>query len=273
MCTQRSKYWPAYTWQIQRSYSSSIKDKLSDEFIIFETDFEKIYFDIFDKINASFYHLECLKTNEKIAIQTGKELAKIQIPGTEGMIGIAGSPYEPIGYEYEAFLVMIKSALDFIAILLAKGFNRKEDNIVSLVNNLQVNSSSNSTLERKIYALLSTPQSKAFIDSYKGNKPGSKSKRNFATHSGSLPIGTINIPINNPQVSPLLSKALDPNSSDPYISLSHSQNLVEYCENQFYQTCDLLIEILSLISNSKFKCGPKSSVYEVRLSANKQDKI
>jgi hypothetical protein len=265
MYTQRSKYWPAYTWKIQTSYSSNFKGKLSHEIKISDGDFEKIYFGVFDKINASFYHLEQLKENEKIAVQMGKKLAKVKIPGTEGMMGIAGSPYEPIGYEYEAFLVTIKSALDFIAILISKGFGRNEDNIISLANNIQVNSANPSSLEGKIYALLNASLFKTFIDGYKGNKPGQKSKRNYATHDGSLPIGTINIPINNPLAPPLLSKALDPNKTDPHASLLSAQNLVEFCEDQFYKLCDFFIEILGLLANSKLKPGPEGSVYNQKL--------
>lgn len=270
MYTQRSKYWPAYTWKIQTSYSDSIKGKLSGEFIISETEFEKIYFDIFDKINASFYHLERLRENEEFAVQLGKELAKIEIPGTEGMMGIAGSPYEPIEYEYEAFLATTKSALDFISILMAKGLGRKEDDIVSFTNNIQQDNSDISTLKGKIYELLRRQKYKTFIDEYKGNKPGSKSKRNFAIHQGSLPIGTINIPINNPLQAPLLSKALDPNNSNPHVSIRTSQNLIEYCQGQFYLSCDLLTNILSLISNNKFKNGSKSSVYQQRVDSKKE---
>ncbi len=264
MYMQRTKYWPAYTWKIQTSYSSLIKGKLSSGFIISELDFEKIYFNIFDKINASFYHLERLKENEEFAVQLGKELAKIKIPGTEGMVGIAGSPFEPIGYEYEAFLVTIKSALDIISMLLAKGLNRNEDDIVSLTLNLQKKKTSPLTLEGKTNLLLNNKY-KTLIDEYIGNRTGPKSKRNFATHQGSLPIGTINIPINNPHQAPLLSKALNPNDPDPHISVGTSPNLIEYCEGQFYLACDLLIEILSLISVNKFEHGPKSSVYQQRV--------
>lgn len=271
MHTQRSKYWPAYTWKTQTSYSSSIKGKLLGEFTISDTDFEKIYFDIFDKINASFYHLERLKENEEFAVRLGEEIAKVKIPGTEGLVGIAGSPYEPIEYEYEAFLITIKSALDFVSILLAKGFNRKEDNIVSFTNNIQTKNTDPSTLEGKIYALLCSPKYITFIDEYKGNKHGSKSKRNFATHQGSLPIGTINIPINSPTLEPLLSKALNPNDPDPHIYVRTSPNLIEYCEDQFYLACDLLIEILSLISDNKFEHGLKSSVYQERIDSGTKE--
>lgn len=271
MYTQRSKYWPAYIWKTQTSYSSSIKGKLSTEFAISDTNFEKVYFDIFDKINASFYHLERLKENEEFAVQLGKELAKVKIPGAEGMVGIAGSPFEPIGYEYEAFLATIKSALDFVSTLLAKGLNRKEDDIVSFTKNILTDRADISTLKGKIYALLCSPRYKTFIEEYKGNKPGSKSKRNFATHQGSLPIGTINIPINSTTLEPLLSKALNPNDPDPHISVRTSPNLVEYCEDQFYQACDLLIEILSLVSDNKFEHGPKSSVYQERVDSRTKE--
>lgn len=268
MYTQRSKYWPAYTWKIQTSYSSKIKSNLLPEFNISESEFEKHYFDIFHKINASFYHLEHLKENEQIALETGKAIAKIKIPGTEGLAGIAGSPYEPIEYEYEALLGTIKSALDFMSILLAKGLSRKEDNIVSLANNLAKSKTTTTSLEGKINKLLNSKY-KLFIDEYKGNKPGSKSKRNFATHQGSLPTGTINIPINSP-TSPLLSKALNPNDPYPHSSVRTAQNLTEYCEDQFYKTCDLLIEILNLITSAKLDPDQKLSVYQKRTNQSKE---
>ncbi|MEA2056420.1 MAG: hypothetical protein U9O78_01735 [Patescibacteria group bacterium] len=262
MYKQRMKYWPAYTWKIQTSYSSDIKDSVVSEFKMSAVELKKIYFNIFDKINASFYHLECLRGNEEIAVQIGRELAGVKIPGTKDMVGIVGSPYEPIGYEYEAFLTTIKSALDFIAMLLAKGLDKSEDNIISLVNRMRTDNADSSTLEGQIYSLLNAQKIKTFIDGYKGNRPGFKSKRNYAIHDGSLPVGTINIPINNQRVSPTLSKALDPNSPNSHASLLRSQNLIEFCDNQFYQTCNILIKILSLITNTQLTPGPMSSVYD-----------
>lgn len=265
MYTQRSKYWPAYTWKVQTSYFFDIKEKIVYEFKISNTDFEKNYFDIFDKINSSFYHLERLKENEGIAVQMGKELAKIQIPGIEGMVGIAGAPYEPIVYEYESFLVTIKSTLDFIAILLAKGFNRREDNIVNFFDGIKSRNAKPDSLEGKMYALFNRVEFVNLFNEYRNPDKDQKSKRNFAAHKGSLPIGTINIPINNPGAPTLLSKALNPNVSKPYLDSLSSQNLIEYCEGQFYQTCDLLIETLSLITNTQLKPGPKNSIYKQKL--------
>jgi len=271
MYTQRSKYWPAYTWEIQKSYSSVISKNISGDFVVPEENFREAYFNIFNKINASFYHLECLKENEEIAIQIGKEVSKIEMPGMEGMIGIVGSPYEPINYEYEACLITIKSALDFMAMLLSEGFNRSEDNIVSLINSVQqLENIDVSTLKGKIYTLLRDPKTISFIENYK-NSGNQKSKRNFAAHKGSLPVGTINIPINNPNAKILPSKALDPNNPDPFSSIRESQNLIEYCEDQFYQLCDFFIEILSLISNNKFEHGQKSSVYQQRVDNRTKD--
>lgn len=262
MYSHRKKYWPSYTWNVQTSYSTDIKGKILKEFKITENDFGKMCFNIFHKINASFYHLERLKENEAIAVQVGVEMSKIVFPGMEGKVGIAGSPYEPIGYEYESFLVTVKSTLDFIGTMLASVLGIKVDNILSLVDTMQSKRVNANTLEEKVCLLLNTQQFKNLIDEYRGNKPGFKSKRNFATHDGSLPVGTINIPINNPLSKPLLSKALNPNKLDPYTDLPESQNLTDFCEDQFYKTCDLFIEVLNLLTNSKLKHGPKGSVYE-----------
>jgi hypothetical protein len=67
-----------------------------------------------------------------------------------------------------------------------------------------------------------------------------------------------------------LSKALNPNNPDPHTSIRTSPNLIEYCEGQFYEACDLLIEILSLISNSNLEHGSKSSVYQQRVDSRKK---
>ena len=124
-------------------------------------------------------------------------------------------------------------------------------------------------MKGKIYSLINSSKFAAFINEYK-NFENKKSKRNFATHKGPLPTGTINIPINNPHAQILLSKALDPNSSEPYASIQNSQNLVEFCENHFYQICDLFIEILSLITNTKLNPGQKSSIYQLQVEIRKQ---
>jgi len=242
-----------------------LKGKLLHEFEISDENFEKMFFNIFDKVNASFYHLEKLKENENIAIETGKELAKIKIPGTENMMGIAGSPYEPIGYEYETFLITIKSTLDFIAILLSLGFNRSEDNIAEFVKRMQSPNINLSPFERKILGVLNITKYASLINSFR-NQGDQKSKRNYATHKGSLPIGTINIPINNPNASLLLSKALNPNASDPHVSIFSEQDLADFCEEQFYTTCDFLIEILNILTENRLIPGPKSSLYAERLN-------
>jgi hypothetical protein len=269
MYTQRSKYWPAYTWKIQTSYLNDIGSKIPSELKISKEDFGRMYFYIFHKINASFYHLQRLKENQEIAIKMGQVLAKIKISGTEKMIGIAGVPYEPIEYEYETFLVTTKSALDFIAILVSNSFGHKEDNISALVAMGRSRELDPDSLEEKVYGIVENDRFTELIDSFKNPGKDKKSRRNFATHKGTLPVGTINIPINNPNASTLLTKALDPNESDSHSLLPSSSDLVDYCENQFYQTCDLLISILSILLGSQLKPGPKNSVYEQRVETNK----
>ncbi len=227
MHSARSIYWPAYTWKIQTSFSSKIDGKISPELKISKEDFQKLYFDIFHKINASFYHLQRLKENQDVAVGIGKEMAKLRFPGTENLPGIAGVPHEPIEYEYEAFLVTVKSALDFITILISKSFGRKEDNIISLLSALKSRRPKQNTLEEEIYLFLENSQHTPLFDSFRDpdSKLGKKSNRNFAVHKGSLPVGTINVPINNPHASVLLVKALNPNAADPHTTLLNSPNL------------------------------------------------
>ena len=265
MYMQRSEYWPAYTWEIQTSYSKDIESKISSELKISKEDFRTMYFNIFHKINASFYHLQRLKKNQETAIKIGQAMAKIKIPGTESMIGIASVPYEPIEYEYETLLGTIKSTLDFISILVASGFGRKEDNILILLNNIKFLKLKKGSLEKKVYTFLKNDQFTDLFESFRNPSKDLKSKRNFATHKGPLPIGTINIPINNPSASILLVKAIDPNDPNPHSSLLNSADLVKYCENQFYQTCDLLIGILSILVKKQLRPGQKVSVYEQKL--------
>lgn len=262
MYTQRSKYWPAYTWKIQTSCSKNIKDKLSGEVTISPKDFKEVYIYIFDKINASFYHLQRLKENQEVAVRIGQAMAKIKPPGTEGLVGIAGVSYEPIGYEYESFLIKIKVALDLIATLVAKSFDRKEDDITTLLNNIKFRKIIKTTLQDEVYTFLKSKEFEKMFNNFKNPTKDKKSKRNFATHLGSLPVGTINIPINNPGVVPTLSRAYDPNQKKPYFPSSDSPDLIKFCEDQFYQTCDLLIGVLSFVVNKELKPGSKGSVYE-----------
>ena len=73
----RQMYWPSYTWNIQTQHLNKIDEKssgLKANGVDVEI-FEKHKSDLFNKINASFYHLEKLKENESIIIELGKEMA------------------------------------------------------------------------------------------------------------------------------------------------------------------------------------------------------
>ncbi|MEK7597197.1 MAG: hypothetical protein AAB441_00960 [Patescibacteria group bacterium] len=270
MYTQRNKYWPAYTWKIQTSYSSEIKNRLSPEIKISEDDFGIIYFNIFNKINASFYHLEKLKESQEIAVNLGKALSTIKIPGTKNIGCIAASYYEPVQYEYEAFLVIMKSSLDFISILISNSIGRKDDTITNLSEVAKSRTIRRSPFANKLYSLtLINPFSK-LINEFKNSPNGKKSKRNFGVHIGSLPIGSINVPIDNPSVPILLSKAFDPYEKN--LNFNNAPDLIEYCESMFYTTCDLFIKVLSIFTRSNLKPGQKMSIYELKKSYDKRSK-
>ncbi len=255
MYTQRNKYWPAYTWKIQISYSSEIEGKLTSEIKISKEDFKTIYFNIFNKINASFYHIQMLKESQEIAVDLGKILSTIKIPGTENMVGIAGSYYEPVQYEYEAFLVFIKSSLDFISILISNSIGRKEETIIDLSEVAKIRAIRRTSFANKLYSLTLVDPFSKLINEFKNSSEGKRSKRNFGVHIGSLPVGNINVPINNPSAPIILSKALDPYERN--LNYNNAPDLIEYCESIFYTTCDLFIKVLSIFTGIDLKPGPK----------------
>ena len=119
----RQVYWPAYTWQLQTKYLNKIDDRkgaLESNGVDIDA-FSKYKSDLFNKMNASFYHLQKLKENEETVIELGKKMAEESKKHTpKGVFGIVGTPYEPIDYEYEALLVTLKSALDIMAMMLSQ---------------------------------------------------------------------------------------------------------------------------------------------------------
>jgi len=267
MYSLRSKFWPAYTWKIQTTYLNEYKDSLTKESKISQEEFKHRLSDIFEKINASFYHLEKLKEDQQVAVDMGKKLAKIIMPGTENLPGIAGAPYEPIGYEYESFLITVKTMLDLVATLITKCVGRGEDNIISLISNIDLEKLREESLERKIMTFVKSDYFKEFLEDYRNPKDdkNKSTKRNFAAHHGSLPLGTTNVPINNPRASVILVKPIDHNATDPDHFPKNAPDLVDYCDDHFYQACDLFIGVISILLNNEFKAGRKSSVYEESL--------
>ncbi len=167
MYTLRNKYWPAYTWKIQTSYLKDFKGSLIKDSKISQEEFNERLSSIFDKINASFYHLEKLKENQEIALNLGQMLAKLKMPGMENLPGIAAAPYEPISYEYEAFLVTIKSSLDLITMLISVTFGRGEKDIISLIININRQQFSEKSPMSEIYIILQQKEFSNFIQEYK----------------------------------------------------------------------------------------------------------
>ncbi len=261
----RQIYWPAYTWILQTKYLNNIeckRDALEGKGVDV-TAFSVFKSDLFNKVNASFYHLQKLKENELAVIKLGKKMAKKSkehMP--RNVLGIVGIPYEPIDYEYEALLVTLKSALDIMTMMLAQPAGLQIDNIGALLNECQQTKRSSDFLA-KVRELVTKEEHYKTIDEFR-NKEGIKSKRNYAVHQGSLPTGTINIQfvLNKPKISILKTSAIEVGSEK--VDLKNQQNLDVYATNLFYAVCDLVIDSLSILLGEVLPKGKKTSVYDER---------
>lgn len=264
----RQMYWPSYTWQIQTEHLNKVdvtEQKLKSNNVDVES-FNKHRSDLFDKINASFYHLQKLKENEEVVIALGKQMADESKSHTPvGVMGIVGMPYEPINYEYEALLVTLKSGLDIISMMLAQPskLSLNVDDIGKLLRASQDTKKPNEFLA-KVKAVLTKEGHTKTIAEFM-NKDGVRSKRNHAVHQGSLPTGTINIQFaaNNAGLGILKTRTLevDGNMGDVW----EQQNLDDYATSLFYAVCDLIIEGLELLVGESLPRGEKMSIYEARL--------
>lgn len=259
----RRNYWPAYTWPIQTSYlavmaknEKNILDRLGN---IDKEELISHASDLFNKVNATFYHLQQLKLAEKNAIDLGLKLSKTAPIEFKNSIGVVGSPYEPISYEYESLLINAKSSLDILTITISECLKRKEDNIISLSSNL-IQTKRLSILESKIKDVLIKHND--FIKTFGRDV----SKRNYAVHKGVLPVGTINVPINNPNGEIIKSKAYNHNENikNQLGSVLKVENLEDYVENVFYSMADIVVDCLEILLDTKFEKGQRKSVADLR---------
>ena len=260
----REIYWPHYTWNIQTKKTDLInsKTKLLVKRNINIKQLQQNWSYLFDKINASFYHLEKLKENEKIITDLGKKMASKKIKRTpNNLLAMIGLTFEPINYEYESILVSIKSTLDILGIIIspACGMN-KTDNILVVVDNFtnqKVNKKYLITLKKHFQK----SSSNKLLNEYrkKNDKP---SKRNFTVHQGSLPTGTLNIQFlgGNPQIT-IKKTTINGNEIAKF---SKNKSVVEYCEWLFYSTCNFIIHALEIVFDEQLSHGEKISVYQAK---------
>lgn len=266
----RQQYWPAYTWSVQTVGLNKLEEKrteLETKGVDIEK-FSKNKVDIFNKLNASFYHLQKLKENETAIVQLGREMAeesKRSMP--VGVNGILDMPYEPIDYEYEALLVTLRSALDILAMAIAGPMDLSSDDIMKLLNESRQQQNPNDT-SKAIQALLSSEGHTATINEFR-NQNGVKSKRNYAVHQGSLPTGTINIQYaaSVPEIGILKTRTMEIDGGA--MDFTQKQSLDDYAENLFYSVCDLVIEALEVVVGWQLPKGERHSVYEGRLKKQK----
>jgi hypothetical protein len=263
----RELYLSAYTWTIQTNYLKFIEQK-KQELTSRSIDSEALKLhlpDLFDKINASFYHLQKVKESEQLITDLGKEVAKkSQVNTPTGTLGIFGATYEPIGYEYEALLVTLRSALDLLAIILASILGSKSDDIMKLTNELDLTKQSEG-LRSELKSFFDTDTRRKLVSEFR-NSNGTKSRRNHAVHAGSLSTGTINIQFvaDRPDMGVLKAKAM-PVSGD-LGKMTTEQDLDDFCSTLFYDTCELLMDALEIILAEKLARGKKMSVYEAKRS-------
>lgn len=257
----RQVYWPAYTWSLQTEHLNKTIDR-EDAFktngIDVET-FNKHRSSLFNKINASFYHLQKLKENENLVLELGKRMAEESKKSIkQGVIGIVGTPYEPVDYEYEALLVTLKSALDITAMMLSQPSGLNSDNIGSLFKEGEEAEKPNSFLVQVNQLLKAHNET---INEFR-NRNGQRSKRNHAVHQGSLPTGTINhqFTAQHPEIGVLKTRVMGVGGGMP--RLKEQKTLDDYTTNLFYNTCDLIIDALSLLVGEALPRGPRCSVYE-----------
>lgn len=262
----RQVYWPAYTWQLQTKYLNNVdarKNALESNGVDVDA-FIKYKSDLFNKINASFYHLQKLQENEQAVIELGKNMAKESKKHTpKGVFGIVGTPYEPIDYEYEALLVTLKSALDITAMMMSQPSALHSDNIVSLLNDGGQARQPNKFLVA-VNELLAKEEHTRTIDEFR-NKDGVSSKRNYAVHKGSLPTGTINIQFTAERTEIGILKTRTMEVAGGVADFRKQQSLDDYVTDLFYATCDLIIDALSLLVGETLPKGKRTSVYKERL--------
>lgn len=268
----RHQFWPAYTWGIQTKQLKDF-DKNDPYFTKYGIDIELIkttFSDLFDKINSSFYHLQMQKAHEEQITEIGKRIAKASQPNLPGgVLGIAGMPYEPINYEYEAMLVTLKSAIDIVVMIITPvcGLPPRVDSLYRLLEQVKKVKQPNDFFS-KIQVLLASQNVQQVINEF-SDSPSVKSKRNYAVHRGSLSTGTINVQYahHTQQTGILKSKAVTVGAK--MSDLRTTPDLEDYCTSLFYNTCDFLMDTLELVTNKKLLRGQKMSIHERVMSKQK----
>lgn len=266
----RQRYWPAFTWLIQ---TELLKDFDPNNTYYKEYNIDIKYVktklsDLFNKINASFYHLQKIKENENQIIEIGKQIANSGKKDLKsGVLGIAGMPFEPINYEYEAMLVTLKSAIDILITIQAPicGLPPNVDNLYRFVDQSKKLTNKNAFFT-KVQEVFNNIKFKVILDEFLGTDT-SKSKRNFAVHRGSLSTGTINIQFasTTKEIGVLKSKMVEVDNNPQ--DIRKTPDLDTYTEIIFYTTCDFLMELLELVTNRELPRGKKMSVYESRTTS------
>lgn len=264
---RRNRYWLDYFWHV-RLESNNLFNNISHTGLKSIQEREGNYtnpqsmrtylLDSADKINACFYHLERLKAEERsiIKLATRLDRAKDMPPN---VMGISGFPTEVIDHEVEAFFWAFESSLEIFARGISYYFNGEATfkKLSTFLRNTKVES-------KKAQKIIGILEENRFQPIFKEVEPGhpQKSKRDLISHFRSLKMVQTNLQFTSRGYAILKAQFREYGSPDPLIEKPIS--IERYCTDLLYLLCDLQIEILGAIFETKYTHGKKMSVWQAR---------
>lgn len=211
----------------------------------------KYFLDSSDKINACFYHMNKLIEEENWLIENGQKVA-FESEKVNPNPGILCAPLESINYELEAFFLQAYSSLEIFS--KGIGFIFKNESKFHTIETILSNFN-NDAKAKKILEVFNNKKYSDLINEFKksGGTKLEKSRRDYLSHLGMLPMCQINIPLNS---NTNLSVSMLPSHINQYDKAIKTK---DYIESLFYLLCDFLIEILEIIFDIKIKPGRKTN--------------
>lgn len=244
----RHKHRSLYFWQVRMEIN-----KLWNNNPQMVTNYTKnAFFDVFDKINTAYYHLQRIIEEENLIIKIAQQLNNYN--EIDSPSGIAGITYEPISYEFEAFIIQSYACLEIFSRTVTIMF-KNESGFSGLKKSLLNVKKTKATKLVKLFEKDKyVPLMREFLKD-KGTS-GRENRRDYSVHFGKLWTGTINVPIAGSQK---IIKSYVTELSKKNISPFDSQNLVEFCEDKFYLMCDLIKDSLEILFEADLNTGSKKN--------------
>ena len=211
-------------------------------------EFRKRLFNSFDKINAIFYHLEKLKEEEELVMQLSGKIAE-ESEKINKNPGVIVTPLESINYEFESFIMQAKACLDVFC--YAVGYYYKNVARFSTFEKMIKNCNA-----KKLLKILDSNEYEFLVKEFI-SKEQEKSKRDFSSHYGSLPVGQLNMPINSNGQKILKSFIVDHLGKKESLPKKPIE-IEQYCNDVFYEICEFMVTVLETLFDEKFERGKKN---------------